>query len=98
MTDASNAVPCGLSEPDRDRRARAWAGLRPSVLDRARKTDGFEVSFELAALERVERLADAERCCCGWATWSVEVHPDRAVLHVTGPPAPVGALAGAFGV
>jgi hypothetical protein len=56
------------------------------------------VIFDLAALEQLERLAAAERTCCGWATWSVEALPAQAVLEVTGPEAPVDALAAAFGV
>jgi hypothetical protein len=56
------------------------------------------VIFDLAALEQLERLAAAERSCCGWATWSVEPHPEHVVLDVTGPQAPVDALAAAFGV
>jgi hypothetical protein len=98
MTEPSSAVPCGLSEPDRDERARAWRSLRPLVLNRAHTGDGFTVTFDLAALERIEQLAAAERSCCGWATWSVEAHPAHAVLQVTGPEAPVDALAAAFGV
>jgi hypothetical protein len=98
MMEPSNAVPCGLSEPDLDERARAWRALRPLVLGRDRTDEGFRVVFDLAALDQIERLAAAERTCCGWATWSVEAHPEHAVLDVIGPQAPVDALARAFGV
>jgi hypothetical protein len=56
------------------------------------------VVFDPAALERIEQLAAAESSCCGWATWSVEAHPEHAVLDVSGPQAPVDELAAAFGV
>src|SRR2546430_6192958 len=98
MTEPLSAVPCELSEPDRDERGRDWQALRPLVLGRTRTVDGFRVTFAPAARERIERLAAAERSCCGWATWSVEAHPEEVVLDVSGPQAPVDALASAFGV
>lgn len=98
MTESSSAVRCDLSEPDRDERARAWRALRPFVASRVRTAEGFRVTFGLAALERIEQLAAAERSCCGWGTWSVTVLADHVVLDVTGPEAPVDALAAAFGV
>ena len=98
MTERSNAIPCALSEPEGDRRAEAWLALRPLVRSRARTAEGFTVVFDLEARERVEQLVAAERSCCGWATWTVQAHPECAVLDVTGPQAPVDALAAAFGV
>jgi hypothetical protein len=92
------AIPCSLSEPEGDQRTQAWRALSPLVRSRARTADGFRVVFDPAALERIEQLAAAERSCCGWATWSVEAHPEHAVLEVTGPQAPVDELAAAFGV
>ncbi|HEX4541234.1 MAG TPA: hypothetical protein VH112_13420 [Acidimicrobiales bacterium] len=68
------------------------------MLSRVRTTDGYRVAFDVAALDRVEKLAAAERACCGWATWSVEPYPDHVALEVTGPEAPVDALAAAFEV
>ncbi|HEX6475938.1 MAG TPA: hypothetical protein VF005_01590, partial [Acidimicrobiales bacterium] len=76
MTEPTRPFPCELSEPDLDERAKEWRALRPLVLSRARTADGYRVTFEFAALERVERLAAAERGCCGWATWSVTAHSD----------------------
>jgi hypothetical protein len=92
------AIPCSLSEPEGDQRTQAWSALSPLVLSRARTADGFRVVFDPAALERIEQLAAAESSCCGWATWSVEAHPEHAVLDVSGPQAPVDELAAAFGV
>jgi hypothetical protein len=98
VTERSNAIPCALSEPEGDQRAEAWLALRPLVHSRARTAEGFRVVFDLQARERVEQLAAAERSCCGWATWSVQAHPEHTVLDVTGPRAPVEALAAAFGI
>jgi hypothetical protein len=98
VTERSKAIPCGLSEPESDQRAEAWLALRPLVRSRARTAGGFTVVFDPEARQRVEQLADAERSCCGWATWSVQAHPEHAVLEVTGPQAQVDALVVAFGI
>ena len=96
VTEPLRSFPCELSEPDLAVRAEEWRALRPLVLSRVRTAEGYRVAFDRAALERVDRLAEAERTCCGWATWSVEAHPDHVALEVTGPEAPVVALAVAF--
>ncbi|HWD63622.1 MAG TPA: hypothetical protein VG405_00485 [Solirubrobacteraceae bacterium] len=98
MTERPKSIPCALSEPEGDQRGAAWRALGPRVRSRARTAGGFRVVFDLAALERVEQLAAAERSCCGWATWSVQAYSDRVALEVTGPDAPVEALAAAFRV
>lgn len=98
VTEAPRSFPCELSGPDLAERAEEWRALRPLVFSRVRTADGYQVAFDLAALERVDRLAKAERTCCGWATWSVEAHPDHVALEVSGPQAPVDALAAAFEV
>ena len=98
MTEPSDAIPCDLSEPGRDERSSEWRVLRPWLRSRARTDEGFRLTFEPAARERLEELAAAEQSCCGWATWSVSARDDCVVLHVSGPPAPVDALASAFGV
>ncbi len=93
-----SSFPCELSEPDLEERGQDWRALRPLVLGRVRTGGSFRVAFDPAALERLERLAAAERTCCGWATWTVAAHPDHVVLEVTGPEVPVDALAAAFEV
>jgi hypothetical protein len=51
-----------------------------------------------SAIEGVENLVASERECCSWADWQVRAIGDCAVLHVTGPEAPIEALARAFGL
>jgi hypothetical protein len=98
MMEPSDAIPCELSEPDRDERGSEWRSLRPWVRSRVRTDEGFRLTFDAAARERIEQLAAAEQSCCGWATWSVSAGGDHVVLDVSGPQAPVDALAAAFGV
>ncbi len=98
MREPSDAIPCELSEPDLDERGSEWRALRPWVRGRVRTEEGFRLTFDAAARERIEQLAVAEQSCCGWATWSVSVRDDHVVLDVSGPQAPVDALAAAFGV
>jgi hypothetical protein len=78
-------------------RGEEWRALRPLLRSRRRTGEGFRLTFEPAARERIEQLAAAEQSCCGWATWSVSAPADRVVLDVTGPHDQVDALAAAFG-
>jgi hypothetical protein len=98
MTERSDAIPCELSEPGRDERGSEWRALRPWLRSGGRTEEGFRLTFDQAARERLEQLAAAEQSCCGWATWSVSAQGDHVVLDVRGPQAPVDALAAAFGV
>jgi hypothetical protein len=70
----------------------AWHALR-AHLRSSRLGDGrFEAVFTEEAAPELARLAEAERACCAWASWSV----DGTRLVVTGPADGVAALADAL--
>jgi hypothetical protein len=98
MSTSPLSLPCQLSEPDRNERARAWRSLVGLAILRDRTEAGFRIVFDHDALGQLEALVSAERSCCGWATWSATSDPPHAVLDVTGPAEPLGALAAAFGL
>lgn len=66
-----------------------WRALRPDLRWFRFEGGRLEARFTDGVAAELERLADAERTCCAWATWSV----DGATLVVTGPAEALGPLA-----
>lgn len=99
MRDDPTAISCELSpEALADRRV-SWETVDVAVEARTRTAQGFTIRYRnLTGIEdAVNRLAAAERECCGWATWDVEPSGDSVLLKVAGPPEQLAPLASAFG-
>jgi hypothetical protein len=78
-------IACTLEDYSRGARRERWVTLASRALVEIETTDGG-LRLVLAADESVEHelreLADLERECCAFATWSVERVGDRLVLDV----------------
>lgn len=90
---------CSLAPAALADRGREWQRLEAVLLDRRRVVGGLEVRYrdDPGVSGRLQALVEAERRCCGWASWAVTSAGGVCTLRVTGPPDEIGALASAFG-
>jgi hypothetical protein len=91
---------CSLGPDDLERRQLAWAALDEHRLAADRTPGGFVVRYRRAGqvADELERLADAEGGCCGFAEWQVAVLGGEVLLTVSGPAPAIDELRDAFRV
>lgn len=89
MTDAAPELPiaCSLDVTSGRDRIAAWRELLASqAVARHRRECEIEVRFAPAAAAELAELVAAERECCGFVDWQVEIDNDAAVLRISGTP------------
>ncbi len=87
MNADQEPVACTLGSGDRARRAARWAALTARALRRAERTDrGLRLEFGAGpgVADELSALAERERECCAFATWSLRRAGDQLTLEVTG--------------
>ena len=81
---------CSLDAGDQIDRLREWRMLSDSdvILGHVTAPGRLEVRYRLDPdrLDRLRRLAEAERCCCAFAEFAVTEQGDTVTLTVSGPP------------
>lgn len=88
---ATPAVACSLSQNDLNQRAARWQALADYTPAEVTRTDrGLRLKFALeatsdraAVISELERLADLERDCCAFATWTLRPSDTEVVLDVS---------------
>ena len=102
MAKMADPIMCSLT-PEAISAGRA--GLLPGLADRAERAealgDGYRLTFGASqSLLDIARVIDAERQCCRWLRFSLEIPPSgRAiVLTLSGPNGAREFLAALFGV
>lgn len=84
--DAHAPVACTLSHQDLGRRAGRWLALARRAGQRVSRTDsGLRLTFRAGpdVAAELDELAELERDCCAFASWSVTSAGDTLVLDVT---------------
>lgn len=80
-------IACILSGEDLRSQESVWQGLMEhSLLDRGEIPDGVRLRFDAAhdTVHRLVDLVDAERACCGWASWTLIATEEATLVEVTG--------------
>jgi hypothetical protein len=77
-------VACNLEQSEFGQRRLQWDALIEQALIEKQTTDrGLRLIFDREAEQELNRLAAAERECCGFASWVVSQDPEgRFVLDV----------------
>ena len=94
-------IMCELTaEAIKARRAGLLPGLASTATERVATADGYRLTFE-ASTENVQQIAtviDAERKCCRWLRFDLQVSPDAGPITLTlsGPEGAVLFLAALF--
>ena len=86
MNGDQEPVACTLGPGDRAQRAARWTALAERALRRAERTDrGLRLVFGSGpgVADELRALAEMERECCAFATWSLRPAGDRLTLEVT---------------
>ncbi|HTT00247.1 MAG TPA: hypothetical protein VMI33_26910 [Streptosporangiaceae bacterium] len=87
MNGDQEPVACTLGSGDRAQRAARWTALAARALRRAERTDrGLRLEFRTGpgVADELRALAELERECCAFATWSLRPAGDQLTLEVTG--------------
>ena len=80
------AAACPLSEAALRRRGRHWrAVIDEALVEKAPVPGGVRLTFrpERSVVQDLVDLVDAERDCCGWASWTLTSTAEAAVVDVT---------------
>lgn len=97
-----NRIPiaCSLDGGEARRRWLDWGALLAGRLSDERSDIELRVRFQADEAMRTElnRLVTAERECCGFVTWDIDVVGDEIVLRVAGETSAVDAIDEAFRV
>jgi hypothetical protein len=84
--DAQAPVACTLSQQDLKQRATRWQALARRAGQQVSRTDrGVRLTFSAGpgVAAELDELAELERDCCAFASWSVTSAGDRLVLDVS---------------
>lgn len=79
-------VACTLSQRDLKQRANRWQALARRAGQQVARTDrGLRLTFSAGpgVAAELDELAELERDCCAFASWSVSSAGDRLVLDVS---------------
>jgi hypothetical protein len=87
----SEPIACALpADALAARRADLLPGLAERALDRQPTADGYRLTFAASSetLNAIVRVIDAERQCCRWLHFTLEIPPsgDPFVLTLSAPP------------
>lgn len=85
-TQAQAPVACTLSQQDLSQRTERWHALARSAGQQVSRTDrGLRLTFNAGpgVAAELDELAELERDCCAFASWSVTSVGDRLVLDVS---------------
>jgi hypothetical protein len=80
-------IACTLTDDDRETNRGRWHALGARALLAVDTTDrGLRLAFASAPAveEELRALAEIERECCAFATWTLSADGDRLVLDVAG--------------
>jgi hypothetical protein len=81
---------CSLDAGDQVDRLREWRLLSDGdvIVGHTVSPGRLEVRYRLDPdrVDELRRLAEAERCCCAFAEFTLTTREDAVVLTVTGPP------------
>ncbi len=80
-------IACTLSGENLRSRESVWRELMEhALLDRGAIPDGVRLRFDAAhgTVHRLVDLVDAERACCGWASWTLIATEEATTVEVTG--------------
>jgi hypothetical protein len=95
-----SGISCRLNVDELAERGAAWSVLvdRVEIVEQTRAPGRFGLAFRATTedVQAIERLVEAERVCCDWATWSLSPRDDGAVLAVAGDEELLAPLADAF--
>jgi hypothetical protein len=83
---ASTAIACALGQGQLKTQLERWTALYATAgLERRATQDGLRVSFRAdpTVEEELRALVAVEVECCGWASWSIDVHPDALILEIS---------------
>lgn len=87
MTDqVPVSIGCSLTARELQGRERDWrAAIDDGLVARERVPGGVRLTFrpDLSLLHDLVELVDAERRCCGWASWTLTSTAGEAVVDVT---------------
>jgi hypothetical protein len=93
------AIACTLNDDDRGTRAERWRRFGNEARGRVEETDkGLRLTFRWSPEREYElrELADLERECCAFATWTVWTNDGDLLLDVEGEGDAVPVLHGMF--
>src|SRR6266700_3248687 len=100
MLESMTHIACSLTADDRVTRRERWLTLGSRALVRIAPTDvGLTLVFaaEPGVELELRELAELERACCAFATWTVAADPERVVLDIEAEGDAVAAVQGLFG-
>lgn len=78
-------VACSLDAVDARAQLDAWKALAPHERSREDIPGGVRVVYAQEAAEELERVAEAERACCGFLDITLEAATEGMVLTVLAP-------------
>src|ERR1043166_3796860 len=93
------SIACSLNQDDRAERSERWLTLGSRALVQIVPTDaGLALVFAAAPGVELElrELAELERDCCAFASWTVRADAERVVLDVAGDGEAVPVIQGMF--
>jgi hypothetical protein len=85
--DAQAPVACTLNQQDLEQQSERWQALADRAGRGVSRTDrGLRLTFSAGpgVVAELDELAELERECCAFASWSVTSEADRVVLDVSG--------------
>ncbi|MCU1373044.1 MAG: putative MerR-family transcriptional regulator [Actinomycetia bacterium] len=91
-------IACSLDGPAMDARLGEWQAVLARAADRTLVPGGVRLTFgaDVAVTELVA-LADAERRCCAFLSFTLRLESEHTVLEVTGPPDAAAMVTEVFG-
>lgn len=93
------AIACTLNEHDRGTRRERWLTFGDEAFGRVEETDaGLRITFRRSpqAERELHELAELERECCAFATWTVWTNDGNLVLDIQGEGDAVPVIHGMF--
>jgi len=93
------SIACSLNQDDRAERSERWLTLGSRALVQIVPTDaGLALVFaaEPGVELELRELAELERDCCAFASWTVRADAERVVLDVAGDGEAVPVIQGMF--
>jgi len=93
------AIACKLNDDDRGTRRERWLTFGDEALGRVGETDeGLRITFRWSPQNERElhELAELERECCAFATWTVRTGDGRLLLDIQGEGDAVPVIHGMF--